>query len=175
MDLDFIKNKIVSVQDFPKKGIVFKDITPLLADPKGLKTVSKLFAEEVNKRNLNPTIIAGTESRGFIFGVALAEELGLGFVPVRKPGKLPRETYSVSYDLEYGQDTLEIHTDAFNSDDKVLVLDDLLATGGTAKATTQLIEKAGASVEGLMFLIELEGLNGSNKLKEYNITSLLKF
>lgn len=141
MNLDFIKDRIVAVPDFPKPGVVFRDITPLLADPLGLKMTAKAMAEELKSKGIKPTIIAGTESRGFIFGVALAEALGLGFVPVRKPGKLPREIYKVSYQLEYGSDSLEIHKDAFKLTDKVLVVDDLLATGGTAKATVQLIEK----------------------------------
>ncbi|MFC4892214.1 adenine phosphoribosyltransferase [Pseudofrancisella aestuarii] len=175
MSLEFISSKVAAVQDFPKKGIVFRDITPLLADPNGLKEVSLCLVGEIKKRGLQPTIIAGAESRGFIFGVALAEMLGLGFVPIRKPGKLPRETYSVSYELEYGKDTLEIHKDAFKKDDRVLIIDDLLATGGTAKAAAELVEKAQAKVEALMFVIELDGLNGRKKLGNYNIASLLSF
>ncbi|MBY7734533.1 adenine phosphoribosyltransferase [Francisella philomiragia] len=175
MNLDFIKDRIVAVPDFPKPGIVFRDITPLLADPQGLKMTAKAMAEELKSKDIKPTIIAGTESRGFIFGVALAEALGLGFVPVRKPGKLPRETYKVSYQLEYGSDSLEIHKDAFKATDKVLVVDDLLATGGTAKATAQLIEKTQASVEGLIFVIELEDLNGRKTLEGYNVSALVKY
>ncbi|MBK2076502.1 adenine phosphoribosyltransferase, partial [Francisella orientalis] len=171
MNLDFIKDRIIAVPDFPKPGIVFRDITPLLADPQGLKMTAKAMAEELKSKGIRPTIIAGTESRGFIFGVALAEALGLGFVPVRKPGKLPRETYKVSYQLEYGSDSLEIHKDAFKDTDKVLVVDDLLATGGTAKATVQLIEKTQASVEGLIFVIELEDLNGRKTLEGYNVSA----
>ncbi|MEY8702191.1 adenine phosphoribosyltransferase [Francisella philomiragia] len=175
MNLDFIKDRIVAVPDFPKPGIVFRDITPLLADPQGLKMTAKAMAEELKSKGIKPTIIAGTESRGFIFGVALAEALGLGFVPVRKPGKLPRETYKVSYQLEYGSDSLEIHKDAFKPTDKVLVVDDLLATGGTAKATVQLIEKTQASVAGLIFVIELEDLNGRKALEGYNASALVKY
>lgn len=175
MNLDFIKDRIVAVPDFPKPGIVFRDITPLLADPQGLKMTAKAMAEELKSKDIKPTIIAGTESRGFIFGVALAEALGLGFVPVRKPGKLPRETYKVSYQLEYGSDSLEIHKDAFKPTDKVLVVDDLLATGGTAKATVQLIEKTQASVEGLIFVIELEDLNGRKVLEGHNVSALVKY
>ncbi|AFJ43091.1 adenine phosphoribosyltransferase [Francisella orientalis] len=175
MNLDFIKDRIIAVPDFPKPGIVFRDITPLLADPQGLKMTAKAMAEELKSKGIRPTIIAGTESRGFIFGVALAEALGLGFVPVRKPGKLPRETYKVSYQLEYGSDSLEIHKDAFKDTDKVLVVDDLLATGGTAKATVQLIEKTQASVEGLIFVIELEDLNGRKTLEGYNVSALVKY
>ncbi|KFJ42599.1 adenine phosphoribosyltransferase [Francisella philomiragia] len=175
MNLDFIKDRIVAVPDFPKPGIVFRDITPLLADPQGLKMTAKAMAEELKSKGIKPTIIAGTESRGFIFGVALAEALGLGFVPVRKPGKLPRETYKVSYQLEYGSDSLEIHKDAFKPTDKVLVVDDLLATGGTAKATVQLIEKTQASVAGLIFVIELGDLNGRKVLEGYNVSTLVKY
>jgi adenine phosphoribosyltransferase len=175
MSLDFIKSKIVAVENFPKQGITFRDITPLLAAPNGLKETSLAMVTEIKKQNLKPTIIAGAESRGFIFGVALAEMLGLGFVPIRKPGKLPREKYSVSYDLEYGSDTLEIHTDAFTKDDRVLIVDDLLATGGTAEAAVKLIEKSQAKVEGLVFVIELEGLNGIQKLAGQKVSSLLKF
>lgn len=175
MNLDFIKDRIVAVPDFPKPGIVFRDITPLLADPQGLKMTAKAMAEELKSKGIKPTVIAGTESRGFIFGVALAEVLGLGFVPVRKPGKLPRETYKVSYQLEYGSDSLEIHKDAFKPMDKVLVVDDLLATGGTAKATVKLIEKTQASVVGLIFVIELEDLNGRKVLEGHNVSALVKY
>ncbi|AIT09463.1 adenine phosphoribosyltransferase [Candidatus Francisella endociliophora] len=175
MSIDFIKSKIASVPDFPKPGIIFRDITPLLADPQGLRKTAEAMAEVLKQKNIEPTIIAGTESRGFIFGVALAEVLGLGFVPVRKPGKLPRETYSVSYDLEYGSDSLEIHKDAFSKDDNVLIVDDLLATGGTAKATVQLIEKTPAKVAALIFVMELDGLPGREVLEGYDVSALLKF
>ena len=175
MSLEFIESKIMAVPDFPKAGIMFRDITPLLADSNGLKATTAAMVAEIDKKGIKPTIIAGTESRGFIFGVALAEALGLGFVPVRKPGKLPRATYSVSYELEYGSDSLEIHQDAFSKDDVVLVVDDLLATGGTAKATADLIDKTGASICGMIFVIELDGLGGRDKLVGHDITALLKF
>lgn len=175
MSLEFIESKIMAVPDFPKAGIMFRDITPLLADPNGLKATTAAMVAEINKKGYKPTIIAGTESRGFIFGVALAEALRLGFVPVRKPGKLPRATYSVSYDLEYGSDSLEIHQDAFSKDDVVLVVDDLLATGGTAKATSELIDKTGATICGMIFVIELDGLGGRDKLADQDVTALLKF
>ena len=175
MSLEFIESKIVTVPDYPKPGIMFRDITPLLADPNGLKKTTAAMLAEINKKCLKPTIIAGIESRGFIFGVALAEALGLGFVPVRKPGKLPRATYSVSYELEYGSDRLEIHQDAFSTDDNVLVVDDLLATGGTAKATAELIVKTGARICGMMFVIELDGLGGREAIKGQDIITLLKF
>ncbi|ASG68789.1 adenine phosphoribosyltransferase [Francisella halioticida] len=175
MSLDFIKNKIVAVSNFPKSGIIFRDITPLLADPNGLKLTAQTMADELKKNEIKPTVIAGTESRGFIFGVALAEVLGLGFVPVRKPGKLPRETHKINYELEYGSDSLEVHKDAFTAEDKVLVVDDLLATGGTAKATTKLIEKTEAKVAALIFVMELDGLGGREALEGYNVSALLKF
>jgi adenine phosphoribosyltransferase len=175
MSLEFIESKIIAVPDFPKAGIMFRDITPLLADPKGLKATTAAMVAQIDKKGYKPTIIAGTESRGFIFGVALAEALGLGFVPVRKPGKLPRATYSMSYELEYGSDSLEIHQDAFSKNDRVLIVDDLLATGGTARATAELIEKTQANVCGMIFVIELDGLGGRDKLVGHDITSLLKF
>ena len=175
MSLEFIKSKIITVPDFPKAGIMYRDMTPLLADPNGLKATTAAMVAQIDKKGYKPTIIAGTESRGFIFGVALAEALGLGFVPVRKSGKLPRATYSVSYDLEYGSDSLEIHQDAFSKDDVVLVVDDLLATGGTAKATAELIDKTGAVICGMIFVIELDGLDGRDKLVGQDVTSLLKF
>ena len=175
MSLEFIESKIIAVPDFPKVGIMFRDITPLLADPKGLKATTAAMVAQIDKKGYKPTIIAGTESRGFIFGVALAGALGLGFVPVRKPGKLPRATYSMSYELEYGSDSLEIHQDAFSKNDRVLIVDDLLATGGTAKATAELIEKTQANVCGMIFVIEIDGLGGRDKLVGHDITSLLKF
>lgn len=175
MSLEFIESRIATVPDYPKPGILFRDITPLLADKDGLRKTTEAMMVELKKKNIKPTIIAGTESRGFIFGVALAEALGLGFVPVRKPGKLPRATYSVSYELEYGSDSLEIHQDAFSKDDSVLVVDDLLATGGTAKATADLIEKTQASVCGMIFVMELNGLGGREKVADYDVTALLKF
>lgn len=175
MSLDFISSKLKSIENFPSPGVTFRDITPLLADRKGIRTVSECFAAEIKKNNLKPTIIAGAESRGFIFGVALAEMLGLGFVPIRKPGKLPREKYSVDYDLEYGKNTLEIHKDAFSEDDRVLIVDDLLATGGTAEAAKKLVEKTHAKVEGFMFVIALKDLAGANKIKDSHISTLLEF
>ena len=175
MSLDFIKDKIIAVPDFPKPGIMFRDITPLLADPNGLKLTAQAMADDLKKKGVKPTVIAGTESRGFIFGVALAEVLGLGFVPVRKSGKLPRETHKISYELEYGSDSLEVHKDAFVAGDKILIVDDLLATGGTAKATTKLIERTQAEVAALIFVMELDGLGGREALEGYNVSALLKF
>ena len=175
MSLNFIESKIKAVPDFPKPGIIFRDITPLLADNLGLKKTVDVMIDDLKKRNINPTIIAGPESRGFIFGVALAQALGVGFVPVRKPGKLPRERYSINYDLEYGSDSLEIHKDAFSANDKVLIVDDLLATGGTAKASVELIKMSQAEIVGFSFVIELDGLKGREALSGYDVSALLKF
>ncbi len=175
MSLEFIESKIITVPDYPKKGIMFRDITPLLADKDGLRKTTFEMKKGLEAKGIKPTFITGTESRGFIFGVALADALGLGFVPVRKPGKLPRATYSVSYELEYGSNSLEIHQDAFSKDDVVLVVDDLLATGGTAKATAELIEKTQASVCGMVFVMELDGLGGREKVAGYDVTTLLHF
>ena len=160
--VDFVKSKIRDILDFPVKGIVFKDITTVLRDKEGFKRIIDFFADKF--RNEQIDYIAGIESRGFIFGAALAYELGTGFVPLRKPGKLPGETLSQSYELEYGTDTLQIHKDAIESGKKVLVMDDLLATGGTASAACKLISQTGAKVIAAVFLIELSELNGRNKI-----------
>lgn len=175
MSIPYLTNLIQSVPDFPKEGILFRDITPLLADPKGIKLVAKEMAERIKSLAIQPTIIAGPESRGFIFGIALAEYLSLGFVPIRKPGKLPRATYQCQYDLEYGQDTLEVHQDAFSKNDRVLLVDDLLATGGTAKACIDLVKLSGAKVAASMFLIELQGLSGRKKLPNVAVESLIQY
>ena len=175
MSISYLTNLIQSVPDFPKKGILFRDITPLLADPEGIKLAAKEMAEKIKLLQIKPTIIAGPESRGFIFGVALAEYLSLGFVPIRKPGKLPRTTYQCQYDLEYGKDTLEVHKDAFSKHDNVLLVDDLLATGGTAKACVDLVELAGAKVAASLFLIELQGLLGRKKLPNISVESLIQY
>lgn len=170
MDLEkFIRD----IPDFPKQGIVFKDITPLLAAPKAFKEAVDLlikFAKEVN-----PQVIVGIDSRGFIFGGAVAYELGLKFVPVRKKGKLPYSTIAESYDLEYGMSTIEIHTDAISKGERILIIDDLLATGGTMEATCKLIEKTGGNIVGIALLIELSFLKGAEKLKKYNVLSLIKY
>ena len=149
---------IRDIPDFPKPGIRFKDITPLLSDPSGLSLAVELMANPW--RDHRPDLVVGAESRGFIFGTALAQSLSCGFVPVRKPGKLPYETVSVEYELEYGTDTLEMHKDAITPGQKVLLVDDLIATGGTAKAACDLIERLGGQVLGLVVLIELEELKG---------------
>jgi adenine phosphoribosyltransferase len=168
-----LKSKIRDIPNFPKEGIIFKDITPLVKDPAALKlAVHQLIAPFLGG-DIN--VIAGMEARGFIFGSLVAWEMGLPFVPLRKPGKLPYDVQSVSYDLEYGSATLEAHIDAFEKGDKVLLIDDLLATGGTAKASCELVEKLGATVEALAFVVELDFLNGREKLNGYNVHSLLHF
>ena len=164
---------IRDVPDFPKPGILFKDITTLLKDPMAFRQVIDLFAERYRNERLH--VIAAVESRGFIFGAPLAYQLGLGFVPVRKMGKLPAETVVEEYALEYGTATIEIHRDAIGPNARVLVVDDLLATGGTIRATCNLIEKLGAEVAGLAFLVELTFLNGRDRLAGYDITTLITY
>ena len=170
MDLNTL---IRDVENFPKEGILFKDITPLLQDAKGLQESIDKMAESV--QDVDFDIVIGPESRGFIFGVPLAYKLQKGFVPVRKPGKLPYETIGQSYDLEYGSNTIEMHIDAIKPGQKVIIADDLLATGGTTKAIVDLVEKLGGEVVKIVYLIELEGLNGRVLLKGQNIVSLLKY
>lgn len=164
---------IRDVENFPKEGILFRDITPLLQDAKGLQESIDRMAEEV--KDVDFDIVIGPESRGFIFGVPLAYKLQKGFVPVRKPGKLPYETIGQSYDLEYGSNTIEMHIDAIKPGQKVVIADDLLATGGTTKAIVELVEKLGGEVVKIVYLIELEGLNGRELLEGQNIVSLLKY
>ncbi|MBU0558964.1 MAG: adenine phosphoribosyltransferase [Bacteroidetes bacterium] len=168
-----IKNLIRDVPNFPIEGIVFKDITTLLKDKEGF---NEALAQLHNfSKNKGITKVIGIESRGFIFGGALAEKLGAGFVPIRKPGKLPAPSVSESYILEYGTDIIEIHEDAIEKDDIVLLHDDLLATGGTMEAACKLVEKLGAQVAQISFLIELSFLNGREKLKKYDVHSLVKY
>jgi len=168
-----IKNYIRDIQDFPKPGIGFKDITPLLADPKATKECLQILLEGVKNQKIDKVI--GVESRGFFFGTLLAQELNAGFVPVRKPKKLPFKTISATYDLEYGTDTLEIHIDSIKKGEKVLIHDDVLATGGTAKAVCELVEKLGGEIVQLSFIMELTFLNGREKIKQYEIVSPLKY
>lgn len=151
------KNLITDIPDYPEPGVVFKDITTLLKDPEGFAAVVDGIADHFAGRGV--TKVVGAEARGFMIGAPVAYRMGVGFVPARKPGKLPRETLSQSYDLEYGSDALEIHADAFSPDDVVLIVDDLAATGGTAAATAQLIQRTGAQVAGFGFLMELEFLH----------------
>jgi|SRR5579884_1225148 adenine phosphoribosyltransferase len=168
-----LKKLIREIPDFPKPGVLFYDITTLLKDPQGLHDlIDELAGHYQDKR---PDIVVGIEARGFVFGPALAFRLGAGFVPVRKPKKLPAETVAVTYDLEYGADTLEIHRDAIIPGQRVLISDDLLATGGTAQATVKLVEMLGGVVTGLAFVIELEFLKGREKLNGYDVFSLLKY
>ena len=168
-----LKKYIRSIRDFPIKGIMFRDITTLLKDPEAVKeTLNQLLAfskeQKINK-------VVGIESRGFIFGAMLANELKAGFVPVRKPGKLPAEKESQTYQLEYGLDKIEIHKDAISNRDRVLIHDDLLATGGTAEAACKLVEKLGGKVVQISFLIELAFLNGREKLRSYKVDSLITY
>ena len=162
--IDTLYGAIRTVPDFPIEGIMFRDITPVLADGELLTSLVDRMVMDMDALGWQPTHIAGPESRGFIFGSMVADRLGVGFVPVRKPGKLPYQVASAEYALEYGTNTLEIHTDAIKQGDRVVILDDLLATGGTVAATVGLCRGLGASVEGAMFLIELEGLAGSAKI-----------
>jgi adenine phosphoribosyltransferase len=173
MSVDQLKAKIRDVPDFPKPGIVFKDIMPLLADSATLEQTVDLLAEWAEPRK--PDLILGAEARGFITGGALACRLGCGFVAARKPGKLPWRTVSAKYALEYGFDTLELHADAIINGQRVLVHDDVLATGGTAKAKTELVEQLGGEVVGLAFIISLEFLNGRERLAGYDVHSLIQY
>lgn len=165
--------KIRDIPDFPKRGIVFRDIMPLLADPEALHETVERLAEFAEPRK--PDVVLGAEARGFILGAALAYRLGCGFVAARKPGKLPWRTISAKYALEYGFDALELHADAISSGARVLVHDDLLATGGTARAKVDLVEQLGGTVVGLAFVIELEFLNGREKLSGYDVFSLIQY
>lgn len=165
---------IKDVPDFPKPGIVFKDFTPLLADPKGLALAVELMANPF--RGTGVEIVVGAESRGFIFGTAIAQALSVGFVPVRKPGKLPRQVERVSYSLEYGTDTLEVHADAVKPGQRVLIVDDLLATGGTLAACAELMTKLKAKIVGMTVLIELEALGGRARVKSHSdVHSVIRY
>lgn len=168
-----LRNTIRDIPDFPKPGIIFKDITPVLRSPELFRNVIEAFCDRYRDKGI--TAIIGIEARGFIFGGALAVRMGLPFFPVRKKGKLPYETVSATYDLEYGTDTVEMHSDALRAGDKVVVLDDLVATGGTAEATARLCEQLGAEVAELAFVIELAFLNPRKKLERYKAFSLVAF
>ena len=168
-----LKKYIASVQDFPVEGILFRDITPLLADGEAFKeTINQIvnFAKEANA-----DVVCGPESRGFIFGCPVATEMNVGFVPIRKPNKLPREQVTVSYDLEYGSNVLCMHKDAIKPGQRVVIVDDLLATGGTMKAAIELIESLGGIVAGIAFVIELEDLEGRKNFEGYNLYTILKY
>ncbi|HKF43437.1 MAG TPA: adenine phosphoribosyltransferase [Thermoanaerobaculia bacterium] len=165
------RSLIRDVPDFPTPGILFRDITPLLASPAAFEAAVGAMAEPF--RGSPPEKVLGIEARGFMFGAAIARELGIGFVPVRKPGKLPRQTLRVSYGLEYGKDSLEIHTDACRKGERVLIVDDVLATGGTAQAAGELADRLGAEVAGMAFFIELEALKGRSRLASRRLHSVL--
>ena len=168
-----LRDRVRDVPDFPKPGIVFKDLMPLVADPVYFReTIDRL---EAIARPLEPDVILGAEARGFIFGGALADRLGCGFVPARKPGKLPWETVEATYELEYGTDSLQVHADALGEGSRVIVHDDVLATGGTAKAKTELVERLGGEVVGVLFVIELAFLHGRDKLAGYDVQSLITY
>jgi len=168
-----LRTYIRNIPDWPKKGILFRDITPLLADPQAFAAAVKALSAGFSKTNID--YVAAVEARGFIFGSAVAEKLEAGFVPIRKKGKLPAATESITYDLEYGTDTLEVHRDAIRSGAKVLMVDDLLATGGTMAAACKLIEKIGGCVEGATFLVELKNLGGRAKMAGYKVTSVISY
>ena len=173
MSTEILKSRIRHVPDFPRTGILFYDVTTLLRDPEGFRLAIDSLAAPFT--NTDVELVVGIESRGFILGSAVADRIGAGFVPVRKLGKLPSKAIRVTYELEYGTDSLEMHEDAVVADQNVLVVDDLLATGGTARATVELVRKLGGRVNGVAFLIELVELNGRAKLKGENLFSLLKY
>lgn len=168
-----LKNYIRNIPDFPQKGVMFRDITTLLKEPEVFKYTVDAFIDRYKDENINKVV--SVEARGYIFGGVLAYNLNCGFVPVRKPGKLPAETISLEYTLEYGKNTVEIHKDAINNGERILVFDDLLATGGTVKATCQLVEKLGGKVVECAFIINLTYLQGMEKLKNYKVFSLIKY
>ena len=174
MDCDLaLKRHIRDIADFPKKGILFRDITPLLADPSALALSVELLANPFRGKSVD--LVVGAESRGFIFGTAVACCLSAGFVLVRKPGKLPHKKVAMTYDLEYGTDTLEMHADSIGKGQRVVIVDDLLATGGTMKACCDLVEGTGATIVGVACLIELAGLNGRDKLRKYDVHTVLRY
>ncbi|MHC4495286.1 MAG: adenine phosphoribosyltransferase [Planctomycetota bacterium] len=168
-----LQQYIRDIPDWPKEGILFRDITPLLADPEAFAAAVDVLSAGFAETNVE--YVVAVEARGFIFGSAIAEKLGAGFVPIRKKGKLPWQTESVTYDLEYGTDTLEVHRDAVKSGAKVLMVDDLLATGGTMAAACELVEKIGGQVTGIVFLIELADLGGRQKIAGYEVTSIISY
>jgi adenine phosphoribosyltransferase len=171
--MDALKSKIRHVPDFPKAGILFYDVTTLLRDPDGFRMAIDTLSSPYRDRGI--TAVLGIESRGFILGAAVADRIGAGFIPVRKVGKLPSLTVRVTYDLEYGSDSLEIHRDAVEPGQRVLIVDDLLATGGTARATVDLVKQLGGTIEGVAFLIELLDLNGRSRLQGENVFAVLQY
>src|SRR6185436_19449828 len=171
--MDALKTRIRHVPDFPKPGILFYDLTTLLRDPEGFKLAIDTMAEPHQGQGIS--LVVGMESRGFILGAAIADRIGAGFVTVRKVGKLPAKTIRASYELEYGTDSLEMHSDAIEPGQKVLIVDDVIATGGTARATVDMVRQLGGDVHGVAFLIELVALNGREKLAGENVTSVLQY
>jgi adenine phosphoribosyltransferase len=171
--MEHLKSRIRNVPDFPKTGILFYDITTLLKEASGLRLA--IDSMSLPFQDLGIDVVVGVESRGFIFGAAVADRIGAGFIPVRKPGKLPSKTVRQTYALEYGTDSLEVHEDAVNAGQRVLIVDDLLATGGTARATADLVEGLGGTVQAFVFLIELVGLNGRARLDGHSVHSVLKY
>ena len=172
-----LKELVRDIPDFPKKGIVFKDITPLFLNPASLKEIVNKISDHYTDTDTdkNIDVVVGMEARGFLIGPAIAINLNAGFVPIRKPGKLPHITASKTYELEYGTDTIEIHKDAIKPDDNVLMVDDLLATGGTMAASCELVESLGGNIVGCAFIIELAFLNGKNMLDKYDVFSLIQY
>jgi adenine phosphoribosyltransferase len=168
-----LKGIIKDVPDFPKKGIIFKDLTPVFKNKNAFKKLIDYFYKKFKNKKIDKVVCV--EARGFLIGAPLAYKLGAGLIPVRKPGKLPRETYKVEYELEYGKDALEIHKDAINEGDKVLIIDDLLATGGTVSAVAQLVEKSKGKIEAIAFIVELDFLKGREKLSKYKIFSIVHY
>lgn len=170
--MDF-KQYIASIQDYPKEGILFRDITPLMQDGKAFREACNRIIDFAKK--VGAEVVVGPESRGFIFGCPVAKELGIGFIPVRKPNKLPRETVSIEYELEYGSNVLQMHKDAIKPGQKVLIVDDLLATGGTVDGAIKMVESLNGNIVGCSFLIELTGLNGRDVLNGYEVFSLIQY
>lgn len=168
-----IEEYVASIPDFPEKGIVFRDVTSVLQDADGLRLAVDLMQDKLKDTEFD--VVVGPESRGFIFGMPIAYNLRKPFVPARKKGKLPRETVSLEYELEYGTESIEIHRDAINPGQKVVIIDDLIATGGTTEAVAKLIEGLGGEVVRILFLMELEGLNGRERLKNYHMSSVIKY
>ncbi|MDD5465335.1 MAG: adenine phosphoribosyltransferase [Candidatus Omnitrophica bacterium] len=173
MNNSLLEKSIRNIPDFPKPGILFRDVTTLIQNKTAFKKAVDLLAKRYKAKGFDKVV--GVEARGFIFGAAVAYKIGAGFVPVRKKGKLPFKTISATYQLEYGTDTLEIHQDAISPGEKVLIIDDLLATGGTVKAVTELVGQLGGKISGIGFVIELVDLKGKDKLKDYPVFSLIKF
>ena len=168
-----LKAKIIDIPDWPQKGVIFRDITPLLADKKAFAAAINKMCKAFNSKQFE--YIGAVEARGFIFGAAVAQKLGKGFIPIRKKGKLPYKTESITYDLEYGQSSIEIHRDAIKKGAKVLMIDDLLATGGTIAAACKLVERIGGKIVGIAFLVELSELRGREKLKKYKVKAIITY